>query len=146
MADEATKPLPLTGDEVREAIIFRVDESLSKTCHLRHDDSYSSFSAEISIKIRLNDFGREQKDNHLVSIVLPSAADLDADAAEKKARELTANLAIEPAPPNQVRVDTGQDVPVKTTQDGKTVVKHVKYAARKPKIQPKTAMPLRADG
>ena len=125
MPDEKPAPMPLSGEEVRAAILFKVEESLGRTCNLRFDDAYSSFKAEISIKLTLSDFGREVRDNHNVS----AHAETTLEAGEVKAVE--ANLTIGPAPPNQVRVETGQPVPIVVVEKGKQVVKHVKYASKK---------------
>lgn len=119
---EKQVPLPLTGAEVREAILFRIEESLLKTCHLNESSAYTSFSGEITIKLKLSDFGREVPDNHVVTVQEGDLAD---------AREVSADVTIAPAAPNTVRVETGQDVPVKTVEDGKQVVKKVKYQARR---------------
>lgn len=126
---EKQVPLPLTGIEVREAILFRIEESLARTCHLNETSAYSSFSAKITINLTLNDFGREVKDNHIVS-----ASDGDPQG-EAKTMEVEMNLA--PEPPNVVRRDTGQDIPIRTLEEGKPVIKKVRYQARKGAIQPK---------
>jgi len=130
MPDEKPAPLPLTGEEVQEAILYKVASSLARSCHLRATDAYASFKAEISIKLTLSDFGREVKDNHIVSDQGDSGL-----PAESDPRSVESNVTMEPMPPNQVRIETDQAVPVPTVEGGKKVVKHLKYAARKPKAQ-----------
>jgi len=46
---------------------------------------------------------------------------------------MDANVVMEPMPPNQVRIETDQAVPVPTVEGGKKVIRHLKYAARKPR-------------
>ena len=127
MPDEKPAPMPLTGEEVQEAILYKVVQSLSKTCHLKVDNAYTSFKAEISIKLTLSDFGREVKDNHIVT------ESHDTGLQGGPERVIEANVVMEPMPPNQVRIETDQAVPVPTVEGGKKVIKHLRYAARKPK-------------
>lgn len=123
---------PLTGEEVQAAVIHKIKESMSKTCNLRPDDGYTSFRAEIEIHLTLSDYGREVLDNHKV-IAQAQTAPVDPGTT----REYELEITMEPMPPNEVRIETDQDVPVEVTQDGKKVTKHVRYAARKiPKVGP----------
>jgi hypothetical protein len=142
MPDEKPAPLPLTGEEVQEAILYKVATSLLKTCHLKSDNAYTSFKAEITIRLTLSDFGREVKDNHIVkeegSIFHPPEIEAELVGKESypdlnKPRQVDANIVMEPMPPNQVRIETDQAVPVPTVEGGKKVIRHLKYAARKPK-------------
>ena len=126
MENETIQPLPLSGQEVQDAILFKVQESLSHSCHLHFDNAYSSFRAEISIKLTLADYGREVRDNHVIA----EAADTGLPG---ESQTVESNLVVAPMPPNQVRVETGQSVPVATVIDGKQKIRHVKYAARKAK-------------
>src|SRR5271157_3018507 len=106
MEQETIQPLPLTGQEVQDAILFKVQESLAHTCNLHFDNSYSAFTAEISIKLVLQDYGREVRDNHKVHV--SEIAELTPEQIaefEQPARAVESNLVMEPAPPNQVRVE-----------------------------------------
>lgn len=117
--------LPLNGEEIQHAILYKLGESMEKTCHLTPQMAYSSFRAKIRVEILLDDYGRETPDNHEIEVAdgTPSA----------NARSVATEITIEPTPPNQVRVETGQDVPVKVTKDGKQEIKRVKYQrAKKP--------------
>ena len=131
MENEQIQPLPLSGQEVKDAILFKVQESLSHSCHLHFDNAYSSFKAEISIKLTLADYGREVRDNHIVKLEEDRGVAQFPDPDNSKTVE--SNLVVEPMPPNQVRVETGQSVPVATVIDGKQKIRHVKYAVRKAK-------------
>ena len=128
MPDEKPAPLPLTGEEVQEAILYKVATSLARTCHLKADNAYTSFKAEITIRLTLSDFGRQVSDNHNVSEQGDSGL-----PAESEPRQMDANVVMEPMPPNQVRIETDQAVPVPTVEGGKKVIRHLKYAARKPR-------------
>lgn len=118
---------PLSGEEVREAILFKISESLRKTCHLNDSAAYTAFFADISIKLRLVDYGREVTDNHVVQ------ESVDVRPPDEPGREqgYEVHLEVPPAPPNQVRVETGQGVPVNTVVGGKVEQKKVRYAPRK---------------
>lgn len=119
---------PLSGEEVQEAVLYKIRESMAKTCNLRPDDAYTSFRAEIEIHLTLSDYGREVSDNHKViaqevtDAVPPYVGDT---------RNYEVEITMEPAPPNQVRIETEQKVPVEVTEDGKKVTKLVRYAPRK---------------
>jgi len=128
MPDEKPAPLPLTGEEVQEAVLYKVAQSLARSCHIHKDNAYTSFKAEITIRLTLSDFGREVKDNHIVSEQADSGL-----PAEGEPRQIDVNVSMEPMPPNQVRIETDQDVPVPAVEGGKKVIKHLRYAARKPK-------------
>lgn len=133
MPDDKPAPLSLSGEEIQEAILFKVQESLKKSCHLILDCAYTQFKAEISVKLTLSDYGREVKDNH--SVHVSEVAQLSVEEIEKAlAQTHESNVTMEPMPPNQVRVETEQPVPVVAVQGGKRVVKHLKYAPRKSKI------------
>lgn len=120
---------PLTGAEVQEAVMHKIRESMSKTCNLRPDDAYTSFRAEITIRLTLSDYGREVPDNH--HVVAQQNTGLPGEA-----QEFFEKILMDPMPPNQVRIESDQKVPVEVTEDGKKVTKHVRYAPRKapPKV------------
>lgn len=143
MAEEKLAPLPLTGEEVQEAVLAKIEESFNRTCHLKYDNAYTSFKAEISIKFTLSDYGREVQDNHIVEVAKDSGI-----PEENPPRVVEANITMEPVPPNQARVESGQPVPVAVVENGKRVIKHLKYAARKgdsPKLDKKVANERRPD-
>ena len=126
MPDEKPIPMPLSGEEVQEAIMYRIQESLSKTCHLKHDNAYTSFHAKIKIELTLSDYGREVKDNHAVEVLEDSSV-----PAESEPHTEEATVTMEPKPPNQVRIESAQGVPVVVNEGGKRLIKSLKYAARK---------------
>src|SRR6267154_1287211 len=127
MDNEKLQPQPLSGREVKNALLYAVEHELNKSGHLHDDNAYTSFKAEISIKLTLSDFGREVKDNHEVMESVETGIEGTPAYVEES------NVIVQPAPPNQVRVDTQQPVPVTTVVDGKATTRNVKYAARKAK-------------
>jgi hypothetical protein len=117
--------LPLTGAEIQNAILYKLAEDLEKSCHLSEVSAYSRFRAKISVHLVLEDYGREVPDNHIIEVE-------GGTSAGEEARVVDSEVTMAPEPPNQVRVATGQDVPVKVTNDGKTEIKKVRYQRRKP--------------
>jgi hypothetical protein len=126
MESEKPVPMPLTGEEVQNAVLYKVQEAMQNSCHLRLSDAYTSFNAEITVRLTLSDYGRVVHSNHNAV-----AADDTGLPQEAEPRVSEGNLTVDPMPPNEVRVETDQAVPVKTVQDGKSVIRHLKYAPRK---------------
>lgn len=120
---DTPKPVPLNGREVQEAILYKVAESLDKSCHLAESNAYTAFRAEVSVKLVLSDFGREQKDNHILAAAA-GTVEPDADVQD-------VTLQIPEMAPNQLRIETDQPIPVIAIEDGKQVMKRVKYQARR---------------
>lgn len=127
MDGEKPLPLPLSGDEVKAGILAKIEDSLTRSCHLKFDNAYTKVTAQISIRLQLDDYGREVKDNHNVAVTqeveLPSSG----------TREVETNISVEPEPPNVFRVETGQSVPVQTVENKKQVIRNVRYSPRKAK-------------
>lgn len=134
---------PLSGEEVQEALIHKIRQSLQKTCNLRPDDAYTSFQAEISIRIKLSDYGREVPDNHQVTVTEFSGLPDDPEAV----REFEEMIQMDAAPPNQVRIESEQKVPIEVTEDGKKTTKFIRYAPKKTfhSPQPPKANPVDED-
>lgn len=117
---------PLTGEEVQEAVIHKIRESMRRSCNLLATNAYTSFRAEITIRLTLSDHGREVPDNHRV--VAQEVTGLpEPDVEHTKEVVIT----VEPAPPNQVLIETGQKVDVQRVEDGRKVIKSFRYVARK---------------
>ena len=158
MADKQV-PIALNGDEVREALVYKIDEAideqLKKSCHMSGTNAYTSFTAEISIKVVLNDYGRQVRDNCFAraegepfqptlagvplaqseviqqGFLMAHPETLAGIEAQFPPKVVEIELPIAAAPPNQVRIDTHQDVPIRTIEDGKPVIKRQKYQPRK---------------
>ena len=128
MENEKPLPLALSGDEVKAGILAKIEESLVRSCHLRFDNAYCKVSGKISIQLVLDDYGREVKDNHPVDVVMDSGLE-----STEGSRSVEANIVLEPLPPNVFRVQNGLDVPIRTVEAGKQVVKNVRYSPRRAK-------------
>ncbi len=127
MENEKPLPLPLSGDEIRAGILAKIEDSFTKSCHLKVDNAYTSVKAEIRIRLTLDDYGREVKDNHNVDFE-QAVPELLTDSVP---RTTETNITIEPQPPNVFRVENGLSVPIKVVEGKKTIIKNVHYSPRK---------------
>lgn len=127
MNNEVSVPEPLSGTEIIEAVVFKVREQLRRDCFLSPNSAYEHFSGRIHIEIRATDCGRLVDVGADVPVVLGKEPEGDA-----KSEILTSTEEIPQAPPNVVRRQTDQSVPV-VTQDnaGKQDQRRVKYAREK---------------
>jgi hypothetical protein len=117
---EKVLPLPLSGEEIRKAILDRLSQRLEKDGFLNPVLCYDYFSAKVTIEIRAHDCGRAAD----VDISETVQIGEEPEAAEGQ----TGEFEIEPQPPNTERVETGQPVPVLSrSKDGQPEVKKVKY-------------------
>lgn len=125
---ERVLPNPLSGEEVVRAILDKVGNSLRRDCFLSPNLSYDYFTCEVKLSVRCHDVGRTAEVN-----VAETVAGGEIEESEDAALEAAdAEFQIEAAPPNEVRVDTGQEVPVLTKRaDGKPEVRQVRYSKKK---------------
>jgi hypothetical protein len=118
--------LQLNGGEVIEAVLDDIRTQLQKSCYLNQNSAYDWMAAKIRVDLELHDTGMlitETFKSESSAGVKPQ----DPDSIEAHEIEFD----IEPAPPNEVRVQTSQPVPVETKDsDGRSVVKHVRYAKK----------------
>jgi hypothetical protein len=144
-------PKPLTTDEIRTALIYRMAEAMVRTLFKGKDPlpqellnetvlsmdrhltscnmngkAYSSFRAKWTLDVTFDNFGRKTGD-HFEGVV--SAGELSADTE-------TIHLEIEKPdiPPNLERVETEQDVPVSQAGRGTAMVRYPKPAESSVKI------------
>lgn len=114
---EKTLALPLSGEEVRAAILKKIGEALVRDCRLSPNMAYDSFKYRVSVSLELHDTGRVEKVESTVG---------------DSTKETDVVLEGEPEPPNKVRVDTGQSVPVLTqNSEGKSDIKRIIYKKEK---------------
>lgn len=124
MAPERSVALPLSMGEVVEAIAEAVRKACRRDCNLNPDLACQWFEAKVHIDLKHSDVGR------VVETVVDAAAghgektDL-ADGATIE--EAAVDVEMGQAPPNKVRQDSGQPVPVLTTASGKPEIKKVQY-------------------
>lgn len=123
---EQTLALPLSGEEVIEAVVEKVRGLLRQDCFLSPVTAYEAVSGEIRVKLKMRDVGRIPE----VEVVVPvRVGSVDPDNAAIDAVEAT--LYIEEQSPNQVRVEAGIDVPALVeSEGGKKEIKGIKYAKK----------------
>jgi len=122
---EETLAQPLSGEEIIEAVAWRLREILQKQCHLNPALAYESFSADIHVVLRVKDLGREVPVE--AKFRASSESQPDEDALLTEADEQMYDL-----PPNQVRMDTDQPIPVLTRDaEGKKEIKHIRFEKQK---------------
>lgn len=119
---------PLSGLEVRRAVLDHMGRRLEQDCFLNQDTAYDYFIADVTISLRCRDIGRIARVELSETI---SGATKEAIADENILLEQAdSKFQVESSSPNETRVDTGQDVPVLTTQNGKPEIKGVRYSRK----------------
>jgi hypothetical protein len=118
---------PLSGQEVIEAIIDKIRISLRRDCFLSPNLAYDYFSAKIRIELSCHDVGRKAE---VTQEIVETQGEVNLE--DEALNESDHSFEINPAPPNEVRVETGQDVPVLSRgTDGKPEIKGIKYSRKK---------------
>lgn len=125
---EQTLNLPLNGSEVIESVLDRIRQSLRKDCYLSETKAYDFFTGHVSIQGRLHDVGRTDEINQEIEVTIGTEPDGSVETFD-------ASIDIDARPPNTVRVESGQGVPVSTTENGKPAVKKIRYARDKAKAK-----------
>lgn len=116
---------PLSGLEIRKAIADKVVQVLGRDCYLSENLGYDFYEAEIHVKLTLHDVGRAPEVEQTITDSQGEVSDdIHLEAAE-------ADIHIDAAPPNEVRVESGQEVPVLA---GDGAIKGVKYSRGKTRI------------
>jgi hypothetical protein len=118
----------LSGAEIKAALTKYIMDALRKECHLRDDWSYMKFDAKISLSIRLHDVGGVNTVER--EIVLDQGEIPEGENPDEFLEQFDAELEIGEQDPNTVRQETEQPIPVLTTENGKQVIKRVKYAPK----------------
>lgn len=125
---ERVLPDPLTGLEIRRAVAELVGRSLEKDGFLNPDTAYDRFDCEVSIKLRCHDIGRVAV---VEQTVKDSGKTAEASSDDALLEEANKQFEIHSDSPNEMRVDTGQEVPVLTKDsEGKETIKHVRYSRK----------------
>ncbi len=117
---------PLSGEEIRIAILDQLMTRLAKDGYLNKAHAYSHYSAKISIHIECVDMGTVYPVD-----VTETVTPVKADDENALLDQFDAELNVDPEAPNDVRVASGQDVPVLTTDsDGKPAIKGIRYSKK----------------
>ena len=102
-----TVPLPLSGAEIKTAILDKIKQTLDRDCYLNDTTAYDFFEGKITIQLRCNDIGREE-------VVKANVVASQGTQPAQEPEAITNQINIEKQPPNQVRIETGQPVPTAT--------------------------------
>jgi hypothetical protein len=122
---EKVLALALSGEEVRKAICDRLDQVLAKDCRLTPEKAYQFFEAKVSVHIECTDVGRIEVIDQRVPATY---GEPDENEALDK---FDAEFQMEPKPPNEIRVESGQGVPVQTREsDGRSTEKRIRYSRK----------------
>ena len=113
---EKTISLPLSGLEIKTAIHDMIDQALNRDCFLNDSAAYDFMEGKITIDLKLNDMGREDE----VKITVEAKGGDEPDNCEGT----TVEIPVQKQPPNEVRIESGQDVPTESGQK-------IKYARGK---------------
>jgi len=130
---ETTIAAPLSGEEVVETIVYRVRQALFGDCHLNPYLAYLSFEAEITVKVKLRDNGRDPEVEQQIRVSGGSSE----IRQELKTQEWSSSYVyMEDAPPNAVRQSANLPIPtIVERSDGRKEQTKMKYA-RKTEEQP----------
>lgn len=126
--DETTIAKPLSGPEIIEAIKYKIGENLSKNCLLAGHSAYAAFSFDATVKINF------VNPTSMVKEALGFAKGSDGEVQEvTDSLDEVVDIHEDAVPPNQVRRDTGQGVPVRVkTPQGGIEDKKLIYAKKEP--------------
>ena len=124
LENEVELPNPLTSDEIKDGIAFKVAEavraSLNTTCHL-YGKSYPKFRARIIIEYSLEDFGRDVEGVRVA--IVGDSGNFDSTGSM--------DIEIPYTPPNQFRRETEQPIPTSVRSNGRNVERAIKYVPKK---------------
>jgi hypothetical protein len=121
---EKTLNVQLNGAEIVEAVVDAIRQKMTTDCFLNPNSAYDWFSAEVRVKLDMHDTGAHVKGDYSATTIAGAEPNGEVATAD-------ATFEIEPAPPNEVRVASGQAVPTLTRDgDGKPVIKGVRYARK----------------
>lgn len=130
MATERTVVKPLSGAEIVEAILSRVRSQLQRDCFLASHLAYKSYSAQVDVRVQFQDTGTRITDTEV------HVQTNGGEVTDEEMQVEEAHVEVTPEPPNIVRRETGQDVPVVTPKpSGGMEERRVRYA---PKGTPET--------
>jgi hypothetical protein len=117
----------LSGAEIKTAIVKKVEEALSNECQLSPNTAYAVFNARILFHIEMHDCGRIDTIDRTVESNLGQAPE---DAEPDYLDQFDTEINIDQAPPNTVRQETEQPIPV---QNSKGEMNRIRYAKKSAK-------------
>lgn len=120
MPSEKVLNLPLSGDEIIEIMLQRIEARLRSDCFLSSANTYNGFSYELDCKIKFKDMmlGRETLvwDRHAAGETL-----------EKEQPVIVAEKFDSGDSPNAARQDADLEIPVQTQEGKRTVIRKRKF-------------------
>jgi hypothetical protein len=127
---ETTLNSPLSGLEVRTAILDKIGFSLERDCNLNMNSSYEWFTANIKIALDMQDAGVHVKVDRDLDVKQGTEPGWPVNQQRPETgNAIEHEFDIDPAAPNTVRIETGQGVPVQAKdEEGRTVTRQVHYA------------------
>jgi hypothetical protein len=126
MSSEQELPQPLDGEEIKNAIVYKVSDAvrdvLDKRCAL-YGKAYPKFKAIVRIEFTLDDFGR----------IVQGSGDAEVSDGELTGGAETEEILVDipETPPNVLRRDTEQPVPTMVTKNGVQREQKITYAPKK---------------
>lgn len=117
---------PLSGEEIRIALLDKISALLRKDCRLTANLAYDWYKA--NVKVELIYHSAANGDQLTEAEVSQEGKTVEEDPEDEFLRKADAELNIEPQEPNQVRIESGQSAPVLSTAGGKPEIKRVQYA------------------
>jgi len=120
---EKSLPRPLSGSEIRKAILHKIEQRMAQDCTLQDINAYPSFSFTADIEVHFQTLGRTDQ-------TTVRAVDAGGEVVEGIPMEVQHVHVDEPMKtPNTVRQETGQEIPVAhKTASGKMEERRAKYA------------------
>jgi hypothetical protein len=117
---ERTLADPLSGEEIIQAVLDKIEQSLRRDCYLHPSSAYDFFSAKVTLSISAFDIGTEFKVEQTVVS--------EKGEAKEEASEAEVEIEIPQMAPNEVREQSGLPIPTLTKDEsGKPVIRGVKY-------------------
>lgn len=124
MPNEKTLNLPLSGNELIEIILQRIETRLRRDCFLHEAATYNGFSYDLALNIKFKDMmlGKETLvwDKHVVDdpnfgagVITPAETTEKFDSGDS---------------PNGTRMEHGLDIPVQVQEGRRTVIRKRKFA------------------
>lgn len=131
MPTEQVLPLALSGAEIKKAAHDKLDQ-IMRGCHLNDNLAYPDGAwFKITFQFKGKDLGREAEQEGEVEAALKKDGErvVGTDPQEYAALETSeATMETNATDPTALRIESGQDVPVRVTdQQGKSDVKMVRY-------------------
>lgn len=122
---EQVLPLPLSGGEIIKAVLHHVELALKRDCYLNDVAAYETVAGTISVRLKMKDCGRAVE----VSVDVPVSQGPAPTDGDPDVYDANATVELETAPPNVVRQETDQPLPVLVEDaTGKREVRRVQYA------------------